>query len=129
MKKASENWLIIAQKDLKIAKVSLREEEPLQVIFHLHAALEKILKGISEEKGVSPPKIHSLKLLAVDTCQIKLEDHYSDLLKTLDKAFIDSRYPEDVAQFEEEYNLDYCAELVKEVEATFKWLKDILIKN
>ncbi len=90
MKKASENWLKIAEADLRAAKVLLKAEQSLNVIFHLHAAVEKILKGIAEEKGHNPPKIHALKKLAVDVCQITLEKKADELIKSLDKAFIDS---------------------------------------
>ena len=119
MKSSTDNWLKIAAKDLKMAKVSIRENEPLSVIYHLHASIEKILKGIAEEKGISPPKIHSLKKLAVETCELQLEKYQTDLINTLDKAFIDSRYPEDVIEFEEEYNIDNCEGLVIRVEGHF----------
>jgi HEPN domain-containing protein len=129
VKPSTDNWLKIAAKDLKMAKVSLRENEPLSVIYHLHASIEKILKGIAEENGIVPPKIHSLKKIAVDTCQIQLEEFQTDLMNTLDKAFIDSRYPEDLIEFEEEYNLTRCEDLISRVEVTFKWLKSLIVKN
>ena len=43
MKRATENWLKIAAKDLKIAEASLEATESLGVVFHLHAAIEKTL--------------------------------------------------------------------------------------
>ena len=49
MKKTTENWLRIAEKDLKFAKLCLDATEPLGVITHLHASVEKILKAICEE--------------------------------------------------------------------------------
>jgi HEPN domain-containing protein len=129
VKKSSANWLNIAAKDLKMAKVSLREEEPLSVIYHLHASVEKILKGISDAKGIVPPKIHSLKQLALDVCEINLEKHQSDLLNLLDKAFISSRYPEEVEKFEEEYDIEKCQELILNVEVIIKWLKNLIETN
>ncbi len=112
-----------------MAKAALGIEEPLGVISHLHACMEKVLKGIAEENNIEPPRIHSLKRLAVDTCKIQLESYREDLLTTLDKAFIDSRYPEDVVQFEAEYDMENCERLYKEVEGAFKWLKSLLEKN
>jgi len=73
MKESSLNWLKIAEKDLKAAKILLKEKEPMGTIFHLHAAVEKILKGLSAESGTTPPKIHNLQLLAVDSCRLSLE--------------------------------------------------------
>lgn len=79
--------------------------------------------------GVEPPKIHNLKRLAIDCCKIKLEKHKEEILVKLDKSFIDSRYPEDFDELENKYNLEYCQNLLKEVEVTFTWLKDLLMKN
>jgi HEPN domain-containing protein len=129
MDKATLNWLKIAERDLKAAKILLRENEHSSVIFHLHACLEKILKGIVTSLGVEPPKIHNLKRLAVECCKIKLEKHREEVLVKLDKSFIDSRYPEDFDEVEKTYDLRYCLDLLKEVEVTFLWLKDLLMKN
>lgn len=93
MDKATLNWLKIAERDLKAAK------------------------------------IHNLKRLAVECCKIKLEKHREEVLVKLDKSFIDSRYPEDFDEVEKTYDLRYCLELLKEVEVTFLWLKDLLMKN
>lgn len=129
MKKVTDNWLKIAAKDLKMAKVSLRENEPLSVIYHLHASVEKILKAILEEHDIVPPKIHSLKILAVEAAQVSIEQHQLSLLNLLDKAFISSKYPDEVEKFEEEFDIERCQGLVKDTEVIIKWLKDILEKN
>lgn len=126
MKESSLNWLKIAENDLKLAKILLKVKEPMGTVFHLHAAVEKILKGIAEEQGVVPPKIHDLRKLAVGTCAIKLEVKQEELLNLLNKAFIDCRYPVSLEQFEEDYGESCCKNLLKEVEVTFKWLKRLL---
>ncbi|MDD9899293.1 MAG: HEPN domain-containing protein [Candidatus Melainabacteria bacterium] len=74
MKKLTHNWLKIAEKDLKYAKLCLDASESLGTITHLHASVEKLLKGICEELVGHPPKIHSLKKLAIDVCKVDLED-------------------------------------------------------
>ncbi len=129
MKDKTHNWIKIADTDLKMAKVSLREKEPLPLIFHLHAAVEKILKAILVEREEIPPKVHSLKILALDTCSLKLEEKQKHLLNLLDKGYINSRYPEDLEYFYEEYNLDSCKGLIKEVEEIIKWLKSLINNN
>ena len=129
VKKSSENWLKIAEADLRMAKVLLKAYEALGLIFHLHAAVEKILKGIATEKGIVPPKIHNLKKLAINTCEIKLENYRDQLLYSLDQAFIDTRYPDDIDEIERKYPIEYCEKLYKEVEVTFKWLKNLLLEN
>ena len=129
MKSATENWLKIAAKDLKIAEVSLKANEPLGVVFHLHASVEKTLKAIYEEIKGNPPKIHSLKKLAIDCCDLELQEKEQKFLDLLDKAFIDSRYPDDIISFEAKYNISNCTELIKQVKEKLKWLKSLLKEN
>lgn len=50
MKKSSDNWLKIAERDLKLAQMSLREKEPMGVVFHMHAAIEKLLLILDIQK-------------------------------------------------------------------------------
>ena len=129
MKDATNNWLKIATKDLKIAEASLAENEPIGVIFHLHAAVEKTLKAIYEETSGSPPRIHQLKRLAIDSCGIKLQEEQVQLLELLDKAFVDSRYPKSIEQFEIDYNINSCKELVESTKKVMKWLKSLMKNN
>lgn len=120
MKKVTENWLKIAAKELRIAEASLKVGESIGVVFHLHAAIEKTLKAIYEETKGNPPKIHMLKRLAIDSCGIKLQKDHSDLLELLDKAFIDSRYPDSIEQFETDYNINSCKELIENTKISNK---------
>ena len=129
MKDSTKNWFLLSDKELKLADFSLKANEPIGVIYHLHACIEKLLKGIYEESNGNPPKIHSLKKLAIDCCEISLQDKEQELLNLLDKAFIDSRYPEDIASFEKKYNLETCKELIEEVKEAAKWLKSLLKNN
>ena len=129
MKRATENWLKIAAKDFKIAEASLKAGESLGVVFHLHAAIEKTLKAIYEETKGNPPKIHMLKRLAIDSCGIKLKDDQGELLELLDKAFIDSRYPDSIEQFEVDYNISSCEGLIENTKKVIKWLKSLMKEN
>jgi HEPN domain-containing protein len=129
MKKTTENWLKIAEKDLKFAKLCLDAAEPLGVITHLHASVEKILKAICEENIGLPPKTHSLKKLALDICKLNLEKKQIQLISLLDEAFMDSRYPEDITLFEEEFNIEVCKEIFTETKETIKCLNNLLQKN
>ncbi len=129
MRKSTDNWLKVAEKDLKCAKLCLDGEEALGTISHLHAAVEKILKGICSELVGDPPKIHSLQKLAVEVCKVNLEAKQVKFLGLLDEAFIDSRYPEDVVVFEEEFDIENCKKLYLETKEVFKCLKNLITKN
>ncbi len=129
MKESTENWLKIADKDFRIAEICLKSNEPFGVIFHLHACIEKILKAVYEETNGNPPKIHGLKRLAINCCNLELEDKMKSLLDLLDKAYIDSRYPESVEEFEAKYNIESCKNIIIEVRSKVKWLKSLLTNN
>lgn len=129
MKDSTNNWLILAEKELKLAEFSLKANEPIGIIYHLHACLEKLLKGIYEETKGNPPKVHSLKKLAIDCCNIQIKDKEQKLLDLLDKAFIDSRYPDDVVSFEGKYNIASCSDLITQVKEIVKWLKSLIETN
>ncbi len=129
MKEATQNWLTLANKELRLAELSLNGGEPLGVIYHLHTTIEKLLKGIYEEAKGNPPKIHSLKKPAIDCCNIVLQQKELKLLDVLDKAYIDSRYPDDVVSFENKYNISNCKELIKETKDAIKCLNSLLKKN
>ena len=129
MKPQTENWFRVASKELRLAELALNGNEPLGVIQHLHAAIEKTLKGIYEETKGNPPKIRGLKMLALDSCGISLQEKERKLFDILDKAFISSRYPIDLDEFEKAYNIDSCERMLKEVKDTIKWLKSLLTNN
>ena len=82
-----------------------------------------------EERSIVPPKIHSLKILAIEACKINIEKQQIDLLNLLDKAFLSSIYPDEVEKLEEEFNIERCAQLIKDVEVIVKWLKNLLETN
>lgn len=129
MKDTTQNWLKLALKELRLAEAALNIDEPIGVIYHLHASVEKLLKAIYEEKEGNPPKIHSLKRLALDACNLTLEEKYEKSLFLLDKAFIDSRYPTSVELFEEKHNIKSCTILIKETKEVIKWLQSLLKNN
>ena len=129
MKEATQNWLLLVDKELKLAGLAFKGDEPIGVIYHLHAAVEKTLKGIYEEVVGTPPRIHALRKLAIECCGIKIKEKEEELLDLLDKAFIDSKYPKNIAQFESEYNINSCEKLLNETKEMVKCLKDLLKKN
>ena len=73
MKKSALNWLKVAERDIKCAKLCLVGEEATGTILHLHAAIEKLLKAICDQNIGIPPKTHSLQKLALELCQLELE--------------------------------------------------------
>ena len=124
----TQNWIKLALKELRLAEAALSIDEPIGVIQHLHASIEKILKAIYQETKGMPPKIHNLKRLALDYCGLNLEEKKENLLNLLDKAFIDSRYPSSIELFESRHNIDSCKSLIQDAKEVIKWLQ-LLLKN
>ena len=70
MKEETQNWLKLSLKELRLSEAALNIDEPIGVIQHLHASVEKLLKAIYEEINGNPPKIHNLKRLALHSCGV-----------------------------------------------------------
>ena len=64
MKPETENWLKIANNDLKIAELCLKNNCHSKVIEQCHSCLEKLLKGIiAEKKDIQPLDIQTILTL------------------------------------------------------------------
>ena len=124
MKKETENWLKIANNDLKSAKALLKEGLNLNAIEHSHAALEKLIKGIiTEQQGVQPPKIHALLKLVSLTVIQNVEDDIKKFLRELDASYISVRYPDDIERISLRFTKIETEEVVRKVGDIFKWLE------
>ena len=124
MKKETENWLKIANNDLKVAEELFKDGLYLNVIEHSHAALEKLLKGvIFDQKNENPPKIHSLLRLVSMTLIKNLEINIEDLFKELDIKYIAVRYPEDVDALQASLPKEVVSKILSKVKEVFKCLE------
>ena len=113
MKPETENWLKIANNELKTANVLFKEELYLKVIEHSHAALEKIIKGIITEQNQNPPKIHNLLKLSSISLIKNVED---DL-------YFSVRYPEDFDEIQAVLTKDKVGKIFDKVKGIYKLLE------
>lgn len=90
----SSQWLSFAGEDLKLAKISFRENIFNAVCFHAQQCVEKCLKAIIQAKIKKVLRIHHLKELfsEVRKHQPKIED-FRDGINILDRYYIPTRYP------------------------------------
>ena len=124
MKKETENWLKIANNDLKAAEKLFKDGLYLNVIEHSHAALEKLLKGIVfDQTNENPPKIHGLLRLVSMTLITNLELDIEDLLKELDIKYIAVRYPEDVDALQASLPKEIVSKILSKVKEVFRCLE------
>ena len=96
MKPQTCEWLKAANNDLiVIAEIIDNDLVTPAVAFHAQQCIEKCLKAVIEEFAPGVMKIHHLTVLyATAKAYLDLDfDHKIPLLETLDKLYIDSRYP------------------------------------
>lgn len=90
-----KEWIERGKHDLEVAKILLAEEKYSGVVlFHIHQAVEKHLKGFLIYKGWELKKIHDIELLI--TAALSFDDEfqkYLDLGRQLTAFYYEERYP------------------------------------
>lgn len=96
MKKATKEWIKKADVDYLLANQGRESKTPVHdgVCFHCQQCVEKYLKALMEEIGLSIPKTHDLDVLltALLPHHLKLRSMRRGLLFLSDFA-VDFRYP------------------------------------
>ena len=124
MKKETENWLKIANNDLKIAKALFKEGLYLGVIEHSHAALEKLIKGIIvDQSNENPPKIHSLLRLVSITLIKNVQEDTKIIFEKLDELYFSARYPEDFDDVQVKLSKENVTEIFNKITGIYKLLE------
>ncbi len=93
---AAQEWLLMAEKDLKAAQILLHEPSLSNIaLFHCQQCVEKSLKAILEFYSLRVPKIHNIQRLhALVLEKTNLNPIIKDQdIDFLDSIYIDSRYP------------------------------------
>lgn len=88
-----EEWLAKAGDDLNFAELGFREKFYSHVCFLSQQAIEKAFKGTLVFLRRAYPKSHSLRELARLLPELKLEDHYEQLI-VIDGYYVPIRYPD-----------------------------------
>jgi len=93
---AAREWLVKAQRDLRVARLVIQDTPPIldAACFHCQQAAEKSLKGLLAFHACSTPKVHALGPL-LDLCEPftdRLHDLRPDLL-ALSYYAVAIRYP------------------------------------
>ena len=90
-----KEWFERGKHDLEVAKILLAEDEYSDVVlFHIHQAVEKYLKGFLIYKGWGLKKIHDIELLITEAMSFDDEfQKYLDLGRELTAFYYEERYP------------------------------------
>ncbi|MDR1248208.1 MAG: HEPN domain-containing protein [Treponema sp.] len=95
MKKQTEDWILLADRDLYTAELVIKDDHPLTniIAFHCQQTIEKYLKAYFIEKDIPLVKTHDLiKLngLIKERTDVGIDE---DKLLAINEVYIDSRYP------------------------------------
>ena len=95
MKKQAEEWMQLADKDLRAAEIILKNEHRLTniVAFHCQQAIEKYLKAFLIEKDIPLMKTHDLIKLNGMINEVKDLNIDEKKLIIINEVYIESRYP------------------------------------
>jgi HEPN domain-containing protein len=95
MKKQVEDWVLLADQDLYVAEIIIKDDYPLTniVAFHCQQAVEKYLKAYLIENDVSLIKTHDLIRLNDMTKEIKDLGIDEEKLTIINEVYMESRYP------------------------------------
>jgi len=94
-KEVVKEWVERGKHDLEVAKILLAEEEYSDVVlFHVHQAVEKYLKGFLIYKGWGLKKIHDIELLITEAMSFDDEfQKYLDPGRELTAFYYEEQYP------------------------------------
>ena len=121
-----QNWITLAEYDLKTAEAMLQAERFLYVAFTCQQAIEKLLKALYvKEKNQTPTYTHNLLRLA-DTLSIaaKLNESKNRFLETLNSYYIESRYTEEMTELSALLNQENAQDIFTTTREIFTWLKN-----
>jgi HEPN domain-containing protein len=98
MKKQVEDWILLADRDLKTAEIIIKDDYPLNniIAFHCQQAIEKYLKAFLIENDVPLKKTHDLIKLNGMIKLIKDLGIDKSKLTLISEIYIESRYPGDL---------------------------------
>jgi HEPN domain-containing protein len=131
MKKVTEEWLNAAEDDLRvIEKIALDEHLTHMVAFHSQQCIEKSLKAVIEEHEIGSVRVHNLERL-FEIVRIHVQvDLDSTLIETLDKLYLDARYPGDLGLLPQgKPTLDHAAKFHGFAKSVYESIKADLKKS
>ncbi len=95
MKKQVHDWILLADQDLKVSEILVKDEDSLTniAVFHCQQAIEKYLKSYLIEQNIPLIKTHDLIKLNGMIKEIKDLGIDKNKLILINEVYIESRYP------------------------------------
>jgi len=125
MNSSSDRWAEQARYDLETAQAMMESGRYLYVLFCCQQAVEKKLKAlIAARTRELPPRLHHLMRLA-EVAEIKVEENQADFLRELSAYYIQTRYPEEIADRSREVKEGMAREILIKTEEVIIWLSSM----
>lgn len=123
MGKPPEEWFKQAGYDMETAEYMFNGERYFYTVFMCHLSIEKALKALYAKKLKDvPPKTHNL-LYLIEKINVKPPDDLYDLVFTLNRVSIPTRYPDDLQSILKSYDNKKTEELLSKSKEVIKWLE------
>jgi HEPN domain-containing protein len=123
MSKAADEWFRQAEYDMKTADALFESKRYIYAVFMCHLAVEKALKGLYQKRmRETPPKIHNLVFL-IEKMGLEPPDDMYELIYSLNRVSIPTRYPDDIEKMKREYNKRKTVTFVVKGKDVLNWLK------
>jgi HEPN domain-containing protein len=119
-------WLDMAEYDLETARAMLLTKRYLYVAFMCHQVIEKSFKAViaGMDDSIEPPKIHNLVRLAeLSALSMELSPQQKQFISILAPMNVEARYTAYKDEIAAGLSEQRCAELIKETEEMYSWIK------
>ena len=122
--KTLNNWISLAEYDLKTSQAMLDSGRYLYVAFTAQQSIEKLLKAYYLKiKNETPPYIHNLlRLIDHSELEAELSSGQKEFLTELNLYYIEARYTEDVMELSKITNKEKAYNIFHKTEEFFEWL-------
>lgn len=116
-------WLKQADYDMETAEFMARGGRFFYAVFMCHLAVEKMLKGLYQQKlHEVPPKTHNLVYL-LNEVGLKPDQDRARAIARLNEANIATRYPDDIEKLKSNYTEPVTAQILGQAKGTMEWIR------
>lgn len=121
-KRAISFWRESAESDIATARDLVKLKRYHWALFLYHLAIEKLLKALVINAGITPPYTHDLKRL-VTISKIKTDNDFNAWLKEISTYNLEARYPAEKLTLYKKASLVYTKLWSKRCEEIYQWLQ------
>jgi len=125
-----QEWLAISEDDLQVAELCYNGSKYLHCAYMGQQSLEKALKALINTGGITPPPIHNLPALAMESeVWDMMNSEQRMFLRALTTYAIEARYPERKHKLYEQCTRDEAEKILNNTKELVEWIRCIVDKR